>query len=103
MTGRIWRGLLAAASIRFWVMVGAAMALTVFAAWLVWIIAWHWAPLVEAGRRIDILGRALWIVLGGLVLIVIALTGKRVEASGAWGRLDVSDDPPTIIKTETKP
>ncbi|HEY0265711.1 MAG TPA: hypothetical protein VGC16_03105 [Rhizomicrobium sp.] len=95
MTGRVWKALLAAASIRFWAMVGAAMMLTAFAAWLVWIVAWHWPPPVETGRRLDILGKALWIVLGGIVLVVIALTGKRVEASGLWGRLDVrgGDDP----------
>lgn len=106
MTGRIWRTLLAAASVRFWAMVGAAMVLTVFAAGLVWIMAWHWPAPVESGRRIDILGKALWIVLSGIILVVIALTGKRVEASGTWGRLDVRDGddapPATITNGETQ-
>lgn len=114
MIGRIWRTLLAAASIRFWAMVGASMALTIFAAWLVWLVAYRWAPLIEAGRRIDILGKALWIVLGGVIAVVFGLIGKHVEVSGIWGRLNVSGDDPvqppapatvttTTTKTETAP
>jgi hypothetical protein len=88
-------------------MVGAAMALTLFAAALVAIVTWHWPPLIEAGRRLDILGKALWIILGGIILIVIALTGKHVEASGAWGRLNVGggddDAKPGAAPKDTQP
>lgn len=110
MIARIWRGLLAAASVRFWAMVGAAMALTVDGIWVTWIVAYHWPVGSEDALRIKVLAAALIIVLVGVILVVIALTGKRVEASGMWGRLDVSgDDPPPTVtttittKTETKP
>lgn len=111
MIGRFWRTLLAAASVRFWAMVGGAMALTVDGVWVTWIVAYHWPIGREDALRIKVLAVALFILLVGVILVVIALTGKRVEASGAWGRLDVSggeETPPTVTttittKTETKP
>lgn len=111
MIARLWRALLSAASVRFWAMVGAAMTLTLFAVWLVWIVWRGGWPIRQAGRQLDILGMALCIALVGILAVVIALTGRHVEASGVWGRLDVSggDDahtPPTVTtttKTEVKP
>lgn len=111
MIARFWRALLAAAPVRFWAMVGAAVALTAMAAWIIWIV-WHggW-PLSQAGRQLDILGKALWLVLAGILLIVLALTLQKLSASGVWGHVDVgseSDPPPaqtvtTTTKTEIKP
>lgn len=94
MFGRIWKALLAAASIRFWIMAGAAMALTFFAAWLVWIVWRGGWPAAQAGRQLDILGRALWIVLAAAWAIVAVLAGKRIEVRGVLGSLDVGGDAP---------
>ena len=103
---RMWNAMLAAASVRFWAMVGAAIALSAFAAWLVWIIWRGGWPVSIAPRQVDILGWALFIVLFGVILVVIALTGKHVEANGVWGRIDVSggDDPaaPPAVTVTTK-
>lgn len=103
MIPRLWHALLAAAPARFWAMVGAAMALTVFAAALVWIV-WHggW-PISQAPRQLDILGKALWFILLGIIIIVIALTARRVDASGVLGHLSVSgeDDPQPAAKVTT--
>lgn len=86
---------LAAPGVRFWAMVGAAISLNGFAGWLVWII-WHggW-PLSQAGRQLDILGKALWLTLGMILIIVVALTDKIVRAVGFNSSIDIgrSDSP----------
>lgn len=105
MISRVWRALLTAAPVRFWAMVGAAVALTFIAIWMVWIV-WHggW-PLAQAPRQLDIIGKALWLVLGMILLIVLALTLQRLSASGVWGRVDVGAGEPdpgvTKVTTET--
>lgn len=94
MFGRIWKSLLAAASIRFWAMAGSVVTLTVFAAWLVWIIWRGGWPDAEAGRQLDILGWALWIMLAAIGAIVAALTGQHIEVRGVLGSIDVSGEAP---------
>lgn len=104
MIARIWQAMLAAAPARFWVMAGAAMALTAVALFVISILAWHWAPLVETARRIDILGKALWFILLGIIIIVIALTGQKVDIKSALGSLSAgggSDDAPAAKVTTT--
>lgn len=83
---------LAAPGVRFWAMVGAAIALTAFAGGLVWVI-WHggW-PLNQAGRQLDILGKALWIMLVMILIIVVALTGQKLSAKGFNSSIDISSD-----------
>lgn len=50
-----------------------SVALTMFAAWVVWII-WKGAwPIETAATRIDLLGRALTISLGGSLVVLITL------------------------------
>lgn len=88
MLGNIWRAAIAAAPVRFWAMVGAAIALTALAAvliWIVWAGGWH----NQQPRQLDILGKALWLDLGMLGLIVLALTMQHLSAKGAWGSVDV--------------
>jgi len=104
LLSRIWKAMLEAASARFWVMAGAAIAMTMVALFVISILTWHWAPLIETARRIDILGKALWFILLGIILIVIALTGQKVDIKSALGSLSAgggSDDAPAAKVTTT--
>jgi hypothetical protein len=89
-TGRFLAMLRQTAPIRFWAMVGAAVAMTIFAAVLVWIIWRGGWPVVQAARQLDILGKALWITLAMVLIIVVSLTNQKFSARGLGGSLDLS-------------
>lgn len=91
------------APIRFWAMVGAAIALTIFAGVLVWIIWRGGWPATQASRQIDILGKALWITLAMILIIVVSLTSQTFRARGLGGSIDISgtDENETVPKTTT--
>lgn len=100
------------APIRFWAMVGASIALTGIVCWFVWIIAYGPWPLAQAARRLDILGKALWINLAMIGVIVVSLSNQKFSAKGLGGSVDIAgqDDPPdppqkvvTTTTTEVKP
>lgn len=87
------------APIRFWAMVGAAVAMTIFAAALVWIV-WRggWPP-AQASRQLDILGKSLWLALVMILVIVVSLTNQKFSAKGLGGSIDLSgqDEPPAPV------
>src|SRR5690242_9220886 len=86
----IWRAMIAAAGVRTWAIIGAAMALTGFAAWHSWIV-WRgpW-PAEEAAHRLSILAWGLWGALGIIGMIVLALTGLGVVASVSRSGLNLN-------------
>lgn len=101
------------ASIRTWAMFMAGPFLLLFAVWLVFLIRNGW-PLNQASRQLDILGKALWIVLATNAVIIVALAAARVRAGGPGGSsIEISSDgePPrpsqpavrTTTTTEVKP
>lgn len=95
--------------------VGGSAALTIFAAWLVWII-WQggWSAQMER-VQLDTLGNALLLTLGGALagLISFGLAVNRRSISGSVGPVSFhaeggGDDPPapaviTTTKTEVQP
>lgn len=100
MIGRVWRAMIAAAPPRFWAQVGAAMALTLFAAGLVFIL-WlgPWSLSVERAR-IDALARICLAVLFLVLVALAAITELRfgINASKDGFRADVErdDEPHTL-------
>lgn len=73
------------ASIRTWAMFLAGPPMLLFAGWLVWIV-WHggWPP-AQAARQLDILGKALWITLALLAVIIVSLAAAKVRGTGLGG------------------
>lgn len=82
---RLLRSLNEIASLRTWAMFLAGPPMLAFAAWLVWIV-WHggW-PSEQAARQIDILGKALWITLALLGVIIVSLAAAKVRGTGLAG------------------
>ena len=77
--GRIWAGMMAAASARHWAQVGAAMTLTlVFVGYGVAIWKGPW-PKGMTGRQLDLLGQGQ-LIAGFLVLVaLICITGLTLN------------------------
>ena len=73
------------ASLRTWAMFLAGPPLLVFAAWLVWIVAFGGWPIGQASRQLDILGKALWITLFLLGVIIVSLAAAKVRGTGIGG------------------
>lgn len=100
------------ATIRTWAMFMAGPFLLLFAAWLVWIVAFAGWPNSQAPRQLDILGKALWIVLVLNGVIIVALASAKVLAKSGGSSVEISSDtehhePPaqvvTTTTTEVKP
>lgn len=100
MIGRIWRAMLAAAAPRFWAQVGAAQALTIFAAGIVCIL-WlgPWSVDVERAR-VDALARiclaVLFLVLMALAAITELKFGIRAGKDGFNADVERDDEPHTL-------
>lgn len=97
------------APIRFWALVGASIVLTFMAAWLVCIIAYGDWPGMQAARRLDILGKALWFTLFMVLVVVASLTLSKVSAKLFGGSFDIGHDdeaddgePAKTVTTTTK-
>lgn len=105
MIARIWKALLAASPPRFWAQVGAAQALTLFAAGIVWII-WKgpWTLAVE-GARVDALARICLAVLFLVLVAVAAITelkfGLRGGKDGFSADVERDDEPKATVTTTT--
>lgn len=91
--GRWIRFLLAPAQLRLLAIILAAPPLTLFARWLVdLVVDGHW-PLDRAEQQLTILGTTLYIVLGIILVIVVALAMVKVRATGLGGvGLEVGGD-----------
>ncbi len=104
MVGRIWRAAIQAAPVRVWAIILGAPPLTLFASWLtriVWKGPW---PIAAAPQQLQILGWALWGVLGLLAVIVVALAAVKVRATGVGGtavEIGGGGDAPPTSTTET--
>lgn len=105
MIARIWKALLTASPPRFWAQVGAAQALTLFAAGIVWII-WKgpWTLAVESSR-VDALARiclaVLFLVLVALAAITELKFGLRGGKDGFSADVERDDDKPAATVTTT--
>lgn len=87
------RAMLRAAPVRLWALILAGPPLTLFAAAIVGIIWKGPWPNHLAGDQLTILGRALFIALALIGVIVIALAAVRVKATGVGGAsLEVDGD-----------
>lgn len=105
MIARIWKAFLAASPPRFWAQVGAAQALTLFAAGIV-IILWRgpWTLAVEAAR-VDALARiclaVLFLVLVALAAITELKFGLRGGKDGFSADVERDDEPKATVTTTT--
>lgn len=103
MIGRIWRAMLAAAPVRLWAQVGAAQALTLFAAGIVAVI-WlgPWSASVEHAR-LEALARiclaVLFLVLVALAAITELKFGIRAGKDGFNADVERDDEPHTLAVT----
>lgn len=94
MIARIWRALLAAASVRQWAMILAAPALTAVVAAIIYIVQRDgWSGAVEA-LRLTIMANVAYGALFLVGLVVVALTGTQVVANISKDglKLNVRDD-----------
>lgn len=104
---RVWHAMLKAAGLRTWSLIGAMVAMTLFAAWLCFVV-WR-GPWIEARQpqQLDILGWSLWGALIIIALGFISLTGLGVAASINKGGVSLNvgdDDHPVdqvVVTTET--
>jgi hypothetical protein len=82
MIAKIWNGLLKAAPLRLWAIIGAAVVLTVFGSGLVWIV---WQGPWDASQQavqLNILGWGLWLTLGMIGIIVASIAAVDVKIKG---------------------
>lgn len=85
MSAKLFPAMLRAAPVRLWALILAGPPLTLFAAGLagiVWKGPW---PTTLAGMQLTILGRALFIALALVGVIVVALASVKVKATGLAG------------------
>lgn len=104
MIARIWYALLAAAPVKFWASTGCALVMTALATGLVWIVWKGPWPMSQAGRQLDILGKALWTVLVIIGAVVLSFAGQKISAKGLGGSsIDIGNDAaPQVVTTTTK-
>ena len=99
------------APIRIWAICLGGPVLTLYSAWIVWII-WQgpWLP-AEQPRQLDILGKQLWSVTAIIFVIIVALAAVTVRARtlggssvdiGANGTGGEEPAPISAITTTTK-
>jgi hypothetical protein len=93
--GRIWTSMIAAASMRLWALIGAGMAMTGFAAWLVNIVAHDPWPESLAAQRLTIMGWGLYVTLALVAIAMVSLASVRVKGAALGGslELDTEEDP----------
>ena len=106
LPGRIWRACLAAGSLRLWAIILGAPPLTALAVWLVGVVKSEGWPEGLRAAQLTILGNALYIVLGIVAIIVVALSLVTVRATlpgGASLSIGGDDDEPgpTVTTTTT--
>ncbi len=94
------------APLKFWASLGASMTFTLSAVWLIWIIAYGAWPSMQAARRLDILGKALWFNLFMVLVVVASLTLSRVSAKVFGGGFEIGhddedEDPKKVVTTTT--
>ncbi len=79
----------------------AGPALTLFAAWLVWIVWQGQWPADMAGRRLDIIGRALFAVLIAILAVVLVIAAiARLRIQGPGGTSVEVEAPSSIAPSE---
>jgi hypothetical protein len=107
--GRFLTMLRNSAPMRFWALVGASIILTFMAAWLVCIISYGAWPPMQAARRLDILGKALWFTLFMVLVVVASLTLSKISAKAGTASFDIGHDgedkpepPPAVVTTTTR-
>jgi hypothetical protein len=102
--GNAWRGALKASPLRVWLLAGAAIALTVTAGALVWIVWRGGWPDRLAGQQLTIVGWALLANLALLGLVNVAMTAVKVSAQGPGGlRIEMEpDDAPDGVETNVE-
>jgi hypothetical protein len=83
--------LLLAAPIRLWALILAGPPLTGLAAWLVYLVRYGWPTGTEV-QRLEILGWALFGVLGLVAIIVVGLALVRLEAETRLGKFSIGAD-----------
>ena len=108
LPGRIWAGMMAAASARSWAQVGAAMAMTLVLTGygvVIWKGPW---PEVVASKQLDLLGQGQ-LIAGFLVLVaLICITGLtlnlNVGKEGLTADLDRDHGGPmsSVVEKPTK-
>lgn len=105
MIARIWAAMLAAASVKIWAQIGAAMAFTLVLVGLelaIWLGPWATA---RQAQQIDWLGYGV-LVTGLLALVALAaITGLSVNLKGGKDGVSASidqDEHATRIETVTK-
>ncbi|MBO9710664.1 MAG: hypothetical protein J7521_20880 [Caulobacter sp.] len=90
--GRFIRFLFSPVQLRLIAIILAAPPLTLFAGWMVSLVAAPW-PLDRAEQQLQILKGAIYIVLGIILVIVVALAMVKVKATGVGGvGLEVGGD-----------
>lgn len=106
MIGRVWRAMIAAAPVKVWAQVGAAMALTLVLVGfglVIWLGPW----LAEhQALQIEWLGRGM-VITGFLTLVaLVAITGLSVNVhggkDGVHASIDQDDAAPLAVETVTK-
>lgn len=106
MIARIWRALLAAAPVKIWAQIGAAMALTlVFVGYglVIWRGPWEVA---RQAQQIDWLGYGMMAAAILVLVALAAITGLNVNIHGGKDGLHASIDQdeaqPLAVETVTK-
>lgn len=91
--GRFIRFMFAPAQLRLLAIILAAPPLTAFVGWMVHLVVDHAWPADRAEQQLEILGRAIDIVLIIIGVIIIALAMVKVKATGVGGiGLEVGGD-----------
>lgn len=104
--GKLWAGMMKAAGLRTWAIIGAAVAMTAFAGWHTWIVWKGPWPAAAFKVQLDIIAWGLWGALIIIFVIVVALTGISVTAAlnKSGLNLNVGDEehpaPPIPVQIE---
>lgn len=101
--GKFWRALLAAAPVKVWAQIGAAMALTfVFVGYGAVIWKGPWAPAYQ-GQQINWLGYGMMAAAVLVLVALAAITGLNVNLHGGKDGLHASIDQDEVqpLKVET--
>lgn len=102
LPGKAWRAMMAAGSLRLWAIILGAPPLTVFAVWLTYRVTDTGWPETLRELQLTILGNALYITLGLIAIIVVALSLVTVRATLPGGAsLSIGGESPTVITTTT--
>jgi uncharacterized membrane protein YcjF (UPF0283 family) len=103
MIARAWKAILAAAPVKIWAQIGAAMSLTlVFAGFGLVIWLGPWAPALQ-GKQIDWLGYGMMAAALLVLVALAAITGLNVDLHGSkdgvHARIDQDEAQPMKVET----